>query len=145
MAILDELTAQINEAQKARDGERRDALRLIRDAIQKEIKDSSDGTVDELAILRRERKRRLQSAEIYAENGRQELADAEQSEADLIESFLPKQLDEAALSALVDQAIADTGATTKKDIGGVIKHVMAAAGGQADGKVVSGLVARKLS
>lgn len=145
MAILDDLTAQINEAQKNRDAGRRDALRLIRDAIQKEIKDSKDGQVDEIAILKRERKRRLQSAEIYGENGRQELSDAEQSEADLIDSFLPQQLDEAALAGLVDAAIAETGATTKRDMGGVIKHVMAAAGGQADGKVVSGLVAKKLS
>ncbi|MDQ8046224.1 MAG: GatB/YqeY domain-containing protein [Patulibacter sp.] len=145
MALLDDLTAQITDAQKARDTVRRDALRLIRDALQKEHKEAGDKPVDDLAVLRRERKRRLQSQEIYAENGRTELADAEQFEADLIESFLPQQLDEAALSALVDDAIAATGATSKKDMGGVIKHVMAAAGDQADGKTVSGLVARKLS
>lgn len=147
MAILDDLTTQITEAQKARDGVRRDALRLIRDAIQKEIKAAGDdGAVDQLAVLRRERKRRLQSVEIYRENGRDDLADAEQSEADLIDSFLPKQLDEAALGVLVDAAITETGATSKRDMGAVIKHVMAAAGdGQADGKTVSGLVARKLS
>lgn len=143
MAILDDLTSQINEAQKQRDAVRRDALRLIRDAIQKELKDS--GTVDELAILRRERKRRLQSAEIYAENGRDDLAAAEQSEADLIESFLPKQLGEAELEALVDRAIAETGATTKRDMGAVMKFVKEAAGDTADGKTVSGLVGRKLS
>jgi uncharacterized protein YqeY len=145
VAILDDLTAQITDAQKQRDSVRRDALRLIRDAIQKEQKEAGDKPVDELAILRRERKRRLQSQEIYAENGRQELADAEQYEADLIETFLPQQLVEAGLSALVDKAIAETGATSKKDMGCVIKHVMAAAGGSADGKTVSGLVARKLS
>lgn len=146
MAILDDLTIQITEAQKARDGVRRDALRLIRDALQKELKASTDGQIDELAVLRRERKRRLQSVEIYRENGRDDLADQEQSEADLIDSFLPKQLTEDALTALVDAAIAETGATSKRDMGGVIKHVMAAAGdGQADGKTVSGLVARKLS
>jgi uncharacterized protein YqeY len=146
MAIVDELTTQITEAQKARDAERRDALRLIRDAIQKEIKEAGDPEkVDQVAILRRERKRRLQSAEIYTENGRDELAAAEQSEADLIDTFLPKQLDEAALSALVDQAIADTGATSKKDMGIVMKAVMAAADGQADGKAVSALVGQKLS
>jgi uncharacterized protein YqeY len=146
MAILDDLTAQITKAQKERDAGRRDALRLIRDAIQKEYKAAGEGDkVDEVAILRRERKRRLQSMEIFRENGRDELADAEQSEADLIDSFLPQQLDEAALTALVDAAIAETGATGKQDMGGVIKHVMAAAKGQADGKTVSGLVARKLS
>ena len=143
MAILDELNAQITDAQKQRDATRRDALRLIRDALQKELKDT--GSVDEVAVLKRERKRRLQSAEIYTENGRSELAAAEQSEADLIETFLPKQLGEDELSALVDAAIAETGATSKRDMGSVMKHVLAAAGDGADGKVVSGLVARKLS
>jgi uncharacterized protein YqeY len=143
--ILDDLTAQITEAQKSRDATRRDALRLIRDAIQKEHKEAGDQPVDDIAVLKRERKRRLQSAEIYTENGRPELAEAEQFEADLIDTFLPQQLDAAALEALVDAAIAETGATSKKDMGGVIKHVMAAAAGNADGKTVSGLVARKLS
>ncbi len=143
MSILDDLSAQITEAQKNRDAARRDALRLVRDALQKELKDT--GAVDEVAVLKRERKRRLQSAEIYTENGRTELAAAEQAEADLIETFLPKQLSEDELAALVDAAIAATGATTKKDMGAVMKHVIAAAGDAADGKVVSGLVARKLS
>ncbi|MBJ7471839.1 MAG: GatB/YqeY domain-containing protein, partial [Solirubrobacteraceae bacterium] len=139
MSILDALTAQINDAQKQRDAVRRDALRLVRDALQKELKDQ--GSVDEVAVLKRERKRRLQSAEIYTENGRTDLAAAEQSEADLIETFLPKQLGEDELAALVDAAIAETGATTKRDMGAVMKHVLAAAGDGADGKVVSGLVA----
>ena len=143
MAILDDLTAQITAAQKDRDAVRRDALRLVRDALQKELKDT--GSVDEIAVLKRERKRRLQSVEVYRENGRADLADTEQSEADLIASFLPKELGEDELAVLVDQAIADTGATSKKDMGAVMKAVMAASGGAADGKVVSGLVARRLS
>lgn len=143
MAILDDLTAQITEAQKERDAVRRDALRLIRDALQKELKDT--GSVDEVAVLKRERKRRLQSVEVYRENGRDELADAEQAEADLIASFLPKQLGEEELAPLIDQAIADTGASSKKDMGAVMKAVMAATGGAADGKLVSSLVARRLS
>lgn len=143
MPILDDLTAQITTAQKARDTVLRDRLRLIRDALQKELKDT--GSLDEVAVLKRERKRRLQSVEVYRENGRDDLADPEQAEADLIESFLPKQLGEDELAALVDAAIAETGATSKKDMGAVMKHVLAAAGDGADGKVVSGLVARKLS
>ncbi|MBO9532272.1 MAG: GatB/YqeY domain-containing protein [Solirubrobacteraceae bacterium] len=143
MAILDELTAQITEAQKQRDAVRRDALRLIRDALQKELKDT--GSLDEIAVLKRERKRRQQSIDVYRENGRDDLADAEQSEADLIATFLPAELSEAELATLVDQAIADTGATSKRDMGAVMKAVMAASGGAADGKVVSGLVARKLN
>lgn len=143
MAILDDLTAQITEAQKERDAVRRDALRLIRDALQKELKDT--GSVDEVAVLKRERKRRLQSVEVYRENGRDELADAEQAEADLIASFLPKELGEEELAPLIDQAIADTGASSKKDMGAVMKAVMAATGGAADGKLVSSLVARRLS
>jgi uncharacterized protein len=142
MAILDELTAQITDAQKQRDAVRRDALRLIRDALQKELKDT--GSLDEIAVLKRERKRRQQSIDVYRENGRDELADAEQAEADLISTFLPKELGEAELAALVDQAIADTGATSKRDMGAVMKAVMAASGGAADGKVVSSLVASRL-
>lgn len=142
MAILDELTAQITEAQKQRDAVRRDALRLIRDALQKELKDT--GSLDEIAVLKRERKRRQQSIDVYRENGRDDLADAEQSEADLIATFLPAELSEDELAALVDQAIAETGATSNRDMGAVMKAVMAASGGAADGKVVSGLVARKL-
>lgn len=145
MPILDELTAQITAAQKARDTERRDALRLIRDAIEKEAKDAAPGErVDELAVLKRERKRRLQSVEIFRENGRDELADAEQAEADLIASFLPQPLDEAELEAIVDHAITETGATSKREMGAVIKRVMTKAGDRADGKAVSALVARKL-
>lgn len=143
MAIVDELTAQITQAQKERDAVRRDALRLIRDALQKELKDS--GSVDEVAVLKRERKRRLQSAEVYRENGRADLADAEQSEADLIASFLPKELGEAELIVLIDEAIASTGASSKKDMGAVMKAVMAASGGAADGKTVSALVGQRLS
>lgn len=143
MPILDDLTTQITAAQKARDTVLRDQLRLIRDALQKELKDT--GSLDEIAVLKRERKRRLQSVEVYRENGRDDLADPEQAEADLIESFLPKQLGEDEIAALVDAAIAETGATSKKDMGAVMKHVLAAAGDGADGKVVSGLVARKLS
>lgn len=145
MAIIDELTAQITAAQKARDQERRDALRMIRDAIQKEAKDAAPGTeIDEVAVLKRERKRRLQSVEVYRDNGRDELADAEQSEADLIATFLPQQLGEAELEALVDHAITETGATSKREMGAVIKQVMTKAGDRADGKTISSLVARKL-
>ncbi|MFT4036207.1 MAG: GatB/YqeY domain-containing protein [Patulibacter sp.] len=143
MTILDELSVQITDAQKQRDAVRRDALRLIRDALQKELKDT--GSVDEVAVLKRERKRRLQSVDVYRENGRDELADAEQYEADLIATFLPKELGEAELAALVADAIASTGATSKKDMGAVMKAVMAAAGGAADGKLVSTLVARQLA
>lgn len=142
MAILDDLTAQITEAQKERDAVRRDALRLIRDALQKELKDT--GSVDEEAVLKRERKRRLQSVAVYRENGRDELADAEQAEADLISSFLPKELSEEELAPIIDQVIADTGASSKKDMGAVMKAVMAATGGAADGKLVSSLVASRL-
>lgn len=142
MAILDDLTAQITEAQKQRDAVRRDALRLIRDALQKELKDT--GSLDEIAVLKRERKRRLQSVEVYRENGRDELADVEQAEADLIASFLPKELGEAELAPIIDQAIADTGASSKQDMGAVMKAVLAATGGAADGKLVSSLVARRL-
>ena len=102
--------------------------------MQKAAKDGSD---DELAVLRRERKRRLEAASQFREGGRPELADREQEEAVLIETYLPAELDDAALDELVAAAIAQTGASSPRDMGQVMKAVMAQAGGRADGRRVS--------
>src|SRR5579859_186932 len=110
------------------------ALRLILSELQKAAKDGSD---DELAVLRRERKRRLEAASQFREGGRPELADREAEEAVLIETYLPAELDDAALDELVSAAIASTGASSPKDMGQVMKAVMAAAGARADGRRVS--------
>lgn len=129
-------------ALKAGDRDRVGALRLVLSELQKAAK---EGGADEQAVLRRERKRRRESEAAYREAGRTELADAEAFEAGLIEAYLPAELDEAALDALVARAIEETGAQSPRDMGRVIKQVMAAAGGRADGRRVSTKVKEALS
>ncbi len=100
-------------------------------------KAAKEGDGDEQAVLRRERKRRLDSAQQYRDGGRPELAEAEESEAELIASYLPSQLSDAELDAIVTDAIAATGASEPKDMGKAIGAAMKAAAGRADGKRVS--------
>ena len=121
-------------AMKARDKERVGALRLVLSELQKAAK---DGGTDELAVLRRERKRRLEAAEQFRDAGRPELAEGEEAEARIIEGYMPAELDEAELDAIVKAAIAETGAKDPKDMGQVMKAVMAKAEGRADGKRAS--------
>ena len=139
--MIDQVRADMTSAMKAAEKERAGALRLVLSELQKAAK---DGGTDELAVLRRERKRRLEAAEQFRDGGRPELADQEESEAELIGNYLPAELDDAALDALVAEAIAQTGAREPKDIGAVMKVVMAKAGGRADGKRVSQLVREAL-
>jgi len=127
---------------KAGERERVAALRLILSELQKAEK---EGGADELAVLRRERKRRREAEETFREAGREELATKEASEAELIEGYLPQELDDAALAALVKAAVEATGASSPRDMGRVIKHVMEAAGGRADGKRVSTKVKEALN
>jgi uncharacterized protein len=118
------------------------ALRLVLSELQKAEK---DGDGDELAVLRRERKRRREAAEAYRDGGRADLADQEDDEAELIEQYLPAELSDEELDALVRTAVTETGAESPHDMGKAIKHVMAAAGGRADGKRVSTKVKEALS
>ena len=124
-------------AMKARDKERVGALRLVLSELQKAAK---DGGTDELAVLRRERKRRLEAAEQFRDAGRPELAEGEEAEARIIEGYMPAELDDAELDAIVKAAIAETGAKDPKDMGQVMKAVMAKAEGRADGKRASARV-----
>ena len=142
MTVAEQLKTDLTAAMKAGEKDRVGALRLILSELQK---DAKEGKGDEQAVLRRERKRRRESEAAYREAGRTELAAAEAYEAGLIESYLPAALDEDALDALVAQAIAETGAEGPRDMGKAIKHVMAAAGGRADGKAVSTKVKEALS
>ena len=119
---------------KAGDRDRATALRLVLSELQK---DAKEGPGDELAVLRRERKRRRESEQAYREAGREELAAAEAYEAEAIEGYLPAELADSELDALVAKAVAETGASSPRDMGRVIKQVMAAAGGRADGRKVS--------
>ncbi len=126
---------------KSAERERVTALRLVLSELQKAAKDGSD---DELAVLRRERKRRLEAADQFREGGRVELADKEQSEAELISGYLPAELEDSELDALVTDALAETGASTPKEMGQVMKVVMGRVAGRADGKRVSARVREAL-
>jgi uncharacterized protein len=132
----------LTDAMRAGERERVGALRLVLSELQKAVKEGSD---DELAVLRRERKRRLEAASAYEDAGREDLATAEHTEAELISSYLPAELSQEELSALVTQAIADSGASSPKDMGVAMKRAIELVGGRADGKRVSELVRASLA
>ena len=126
---------------KARDRERAGALRLIVDVLQQ---DAKLGKGDEVAVLQRERKKRVEAAEAYEQAGRTDQAAAERFEAELIENYLPQQLSDEELAALVAEAVAETGASEQKQMGQVMSALMPKVGGRADGKRVSAAVRQKL-
>ena len=134
LAIAEQIKSDVATALKAGDRDRVGALRLVLSELQKAQK---DGDGDEQAVLRRERKRRRESETADRDAGREDLAATEAYEAGVIEAYLPAELSDEELDALVRAAIADTGAAGPRDMGRVIKQVMAAAGGRADGKKVS--------
>ncbi|HOT24202.1 MAG TPA: GatB/YqeY domain-containing protein [Thermoleophilia bacterium] len=140
--IRDDATAAL----KAGDKRRRQALTQIVAALKKERIDSrKDPTeADELAVLKRERKRRLEALELYEQAGRQDLADQERYEAELLAAYMPEELSSEELAALVDAAIAATGAACVKEMGKVMAQLMPQVAGRADGKAVSELVRSKL-
>ena len=126
---------------KARDRERASALRLVVDALQQ---DAKLGKGDDVAVLQRERKKRLEAAEAYREGGRDEQARAEQAEAELIEAYLPEQLSDEDLDQLIAEAIAETDATEQRQMGEVMSALMPKVAGRADGKRVSEAVRERL-
>ena len=140
-SVTQQLRADMTGAMKAGERVRVGALRLVLSELQRAAKDGSD---DELSVLRRERKRRLEAAVQFRDNGRPELAAQEESEAELIAGYMPAELSDAELDALVTRAIADTGASDPKDMGQVMKAVMAASQGRADGKRTSARVREAL-
>ncbi len=117
MSILEQVQADTRTAMKAGERERVAALRMVVDALQQDAK-LGDG--DEVAVLQRERKKRLEAAEAFREGGRGEQADAESSEAELIEAYLPEQLSDEELEQLVGAAIEETGASEQKEMGQVM-------------------------
>jgi uncharacterized protein len=141
MSVLEQVQADVRAAMKAGERERAGALRMIVDSLQKDAK-LGDG--DEVAVLQRERKKRIEAADAYREAGRSEQADAEGFEAELIEGYLPQQLSDEELAELVDTALAETGASEQKQMGDVMKALMPKVGGRADGKRVSAAVREKL-
>jgi uncharacterized protein len=118
------------------------ALRMILSELQKA---SKEGSEDELAVLRRERKRRLEAAKVFREGGREDLASGEEAEGELIGGYLPAELSDSELQAIVERALADSGAQSLKDMGTVMKSAMATVDGRADGKRVSALVKAALA
>jgi uncharacterized protein len=134
VSITEQVRSDINGAMKARDTERVGALRMVLSELQKAAK---EGGGDEQAVLRRERKRRVEAAAQFRQGGRPELAEREESEAELIAGYLPAEIDDSELDAIVRAAIAETGATSPKDMGAVMKAVIAKAAGRADGKRAS--------
>jgi uncharacterized protein len=142
MAILERVQNDTRDAMKAGERGRVAALRLIVDALQK---DRKEGGEDEVAVLRRERKRRLEAAEAYREGGSGDRAEAEEAEAREIERYLPAELPDDDLAALVDEAISETGASGPQDMGKAMGAVMPKVGGRADGKRVSAMVHERLA
>jgi uncharacterized protein len=141
MAVLEQVQDDVKTAMKARDRERAAALRLIVDVLQQ---DAKLGKGDEVAVLQRERKKRVEAAEAYEKAGRAEQAGAERFEAELIEAYLPQQLSDEELGQLVEAAIAETGAGEQRQMGQVMSALMPKVGGRADGKRVSAAVREKL-
>ncbi len=141
MSVLEQVQNDVRTAMKARDKERTSALRLIVDVLQQ---DAKLGKGDEIAVLQRERKKRVEAAEAYENAERTEQAAAERFEAELIEGYLPQQLSDEELGEIVVAAIAETGASEQREMGQVMSAVMPKVGGRADGKRVSAAVREKL-
>jgi uncharacterized protein YqeY len=141
MTVLEQVQDDVRTAMKARDRERAGALRMIVDVLQQ---DAKMGKGDEVAVLQRERKKRVEAAEAYEGAGRTDQAAAERFEARLIEAYLPQQLSDDELAQLVQSAVEETGATEQRQMGQVMSALMPKVGGRADGKRVSAAVRQKL-
>jgi uncharacterized protein YqeY len=147
MPLLEDINAQLKQSMLAKDGERTGALRLLKSAIgyvQIEKKTETLSDADVLAIIQKEVKKRRDSIEQYEQGGRPELAAKEKTELTVLETFLPKALSPEELEGIVKAAIQEAGATSKKDMGAVMKLANAKAAGRADGKTLSGIVSRLL-
>jgi uncharacterized protein YqeY len=142
MSVLEQVREDVTTALKAGDRPRANALRLIVNELQKAAKE--DGG-DDVQVLQRERKRRLEAAEAYRDGGRAELAEAEEREAELIQAYLPEPLSDDELRAIVGDAVAQSGASSPKEMGKVMAAVMPQVKGRADGKRVSAVVKELLT
>ena len=147
MSLIAELEAELKQATLDRDAERRDALRLILSELRRAEKDLQRPLHDdeELQVLQRERKKRIEAAEAFRAGGREEQADAEDYERDVLEEFMPEPLTEDELEEIVDDVIAEVGATSLRDLGRVMADVMPQVAGRADGSAVSQIAREKLA
>ena len=141
MTLADRVKQDLTSAMKAGEKDRVGALRLVLSELQK---DAKEGKGDELAVLRRERKRRRESAAAFRQGGAPDRAQAEEAEAELIAGYLPAELSDDELRAIVGDAVAETGASSPRDMGQVMKAAMARVDGRADGKRVSALAQEAL-
>lgn len=137
MGIREQIEADLKDAMRAGEKQKVGALRLVLSELQKAAKEGGD---DEQTVLRRERKRRHEAAEAFRGAGREDLANGEETEAQLIGAYLPPELSDEELQRIVAQAVRDSGAASPKDLGSAMREAMAAVEGRADGKRVSGLV-----
>ena len=142
MSLLEEIQDDVKGAMKAGERDRVHALRLIVNELQKAAKENG---ADEVEVLQRERKRRMEAAEAYRDGGRADRAEAEEREAEIIGSYMPEPISDDELSAIVGDAIAQSGASSPKEMGQVMSLVMPQVKGRADGKRVSAAVREKLS
>jgi hypothetical protein len=147
MSLIAKIEDDLKEAMRARDELRTGTLRLTLAALRSSEKELGRPLKDdeELQVLQRERKRRTEAAEAFRDAGREEQASQEERELDVIEEFMPEPLAEEELERIVDDAIAETGATSFRDLGRVMADVMPQVAGRADGSEVSQLVREKLA
>jgi uncharacterized protein len=142
VSLLKQIQDDVKDAMRAGEKERVHALRLIVNELQKAAKENGG---EELDVLQRERKRRFEAAEAYRDGGRADRAEAEEREADLIGSYMPEQLSDQELGAIVGDAVAESGASSPKEMGKVMALVMPQVKGRADGKRVSDAVKERLT
>lgn len=147
MSLIAGIEGELKDAMKAGDAERRDALRLILNALRAAEKELQRPLKDdeELQVLQRERKRRHEAAEAFRSGGREEQAQKEERELEILEEFMPEPLSDEELEEIVDDVIAEVGATSMGDFGRVMADVMPQVAGRADGTAVSQLVREKLA
>jgi uncharacterized protein YqeY len=147
MSLIVRIKEELDNAVRERDAERRDALRLILSSLQSAEKELQRPLHDEeeLQVLQRERKRRVEAAEAFRAGGREEQAESEERELDVLEEFMPEPLSEEEIESIIDDAIAECGATSMRDLGRVMADVMPQVAGRADGSAVSQLVREKLA
>ncbi|HSX21750.1 MAG TPA: GatB/YqeY domain-containing protein [Gaiellaceae bacterium] len=147
MSRIETIEEHLRDAMKAREAERRDALRLILNALKVSEKELQRplSEEEELQVLQRERKRRVEAAEAFRSGGREQQAESEERELAILEEFMPEPLLEEQIEDIVDDAIAEVGATSMADLGRVMADVMPQIAGRADGSVVSQIVREKLA
>jgi uncharacterized protein YqeY len=147
VSLIGRIEDEVKDAMRARDAQRRDALRLILSSLQGAEKELQRPLSDDesLQVLQRERKKRIEAAEAFRAGGREEQAAAEEAELAVLQEFMPEPLSEDELEAIVDNVIAEVGATSMGDLGRVMADVMPQVSGRADGSMVSQLVREKLA